>query len=174
MATLRPLTSADAMLLKQLRLTALQDTPAAFGSTFAREASFTDAQWQEKAAAWSNGTTGICHLALEADGTPCGIAAGYVPADQPDNVFLVSMWVAQSARRQGIGRRLVDLVEAWGRQIGAAILSLHVTEGNTAAEALYRRMGFTPTGERGPHQAHPQEIVYVMAKSLTSVLSSAQ
>jgi len=51
MATLRPLTSADAMLLKQLRLTALQDTPAAFGSTFEREASFTDAQWQEKAAA---------------------------------------------------------------------------------------------------------------------------
>lgn len=165
---IRPLTSADGMLLKHFRLTALHDTPTAFGSTYAREAAWTDDEWQQRAANWSNGTTSNCFVAVDTVGMPAGIAAGYIAAEEPGIVWLVSMWVSSNHRRQGIGRELVDRVEQWAKSIGASSIQLQVTEGNTTAEALYRQLGYLPTGERGPHQAHPGEIVYVMAKQLNS------
>jgi ribosomal protein S18 acetylase RimI-like enzyme len=169
MIMIRPLTTADGALLKHFRLTALQDTPTAFGSSFAREAALSDDEWQSKAAAWNNGQTSTCMVAMDDESTPAGIAAGYVSADSPGVVSLVSMWVSTKFRRRGIGRKLVEAVELWARQIGSTTIQLTVTEGNTAAESLYREMGFVPTGERGPHQAHPGEIVYTMAKPLSSL-----
>lgn len=163
--TIRPLTATDAAFLKRLRLTALQDTPTAFGSTYARESAFSDDEWKTKAATWSNGTTGTCWIAVDGD-DPVGIAAGYIAADAPDVVNLVSMWISSKHRRRGIGAQLVARIEAWAKRVGVPTIQLHVTEGNTAAIELYKRCGFEFTGEREQHQAHPGEIVAVMNKSL--------
>lgn len=163
--TIRLLTAADAVFLKHLRLTALQDTPTAFGSTHARESAFSDDEWKIKAATWSNGATGTCWIAVDGD-APVGIAAGYIAAEAPDVVNLVSMWTSSTHRRRGIGGQLVSRVEEWAKSVGVPVIQLHVTEGNTAAIELYRRCGFEFTGEREQHQAHPGEIVAVMKKSL--------
>lgn len=165
--TIRPLTAADAAFLKHLRLTALQDTPTAFGSTYAHESAFSDEDWKTKAATWSNGTTGTCWIALDGD-APVGIAAGYIAADAPNVVNLVSMWTSSTHRRRGIGGKLVARVEEWAKSVGVPVIQLHVTEGNTAAIELYKRCGFEFTGEREQHQAHPGEIVAVMRKSTGS------
>ena len=45
MITLAPLTTQNVQLFKMVRLQALQDTPSAFNSTYARETLFADADW---------------------------------------------------------------------------------------------------------------------------------
>jgi ribosomal protein S18 acetylase RimI-like enzyme len=50
--------------------------------------------------------------------------------------------VAPRARRQGIGRALVDASGAWARSKGAEELLLTVWNGNEAAERFYESLGF--------------------------------
>ncbi len=50
--------------------------------------------------------------------------------------------VAADARRRGIGRRLMEEAEEWGRDRGAVELVLTVWAGNDDAEEFYRRLGF--------------------------------
>lgn len=47
MITLVSVTTQNVLLFKSVRLQTPQDTPRAFGSTYAREAAFTDADWIE-------------------------------------------------------------------------------------------------------------------------------
>jgi ribosomal protein S18 acetylase RimI-like enzyme len=52
------------------------------------------------------------------------------------------MAVEPSHARRGIGRALLDAVEALARERGIPHLSLMVTDENAAARALYDRAGF--------------------------------
>ncbi|MBO0867055.1 MAG: GNAT family N-acetyltransferase [Micromonosporaceae bacterium] len=61
-------------------------------------------------------------------------------------VELMSMWVAPRARGRGVGELLIAAVADWAALAGARTMLLAVAEGNTAAERLYRRAGFLPTG----------------------------
>jgi ribosomal protein S18 acetylase RimI-like enzyme len=51
--------------------------------------------------------------------------------------------VAPGHRRRGVAARLFDEVETIARERGACKLTLEVLEGNTSAQDLYRRLGFT-------------------------------
>lgn len=66
------------------------------------------------------------------------------------------MWVAPSARRQGIGRHLIASVVTWAHDTNATDVSLWVTKGNAAAEDLYKAAGFAPTGEVQPLPSDPR------------------
>lgn len=57
--------------------------------------------------------------------------------------FLYDLWVAPEARRQGVGRRLVEHVAAWCRARGFRRIKLEVGAGNVAARALYGSLGFS-------------------------------
>ena len=50
--------------------------------------------------------------------------------------------VTREHRGHGIGRSLLDAVEAEARRRGCCKLTLEVQEHNTTAQALYRRVGF--------------------------------
>jgi len=54
MITLELITQQNAMIFKDVRLRALQDTPSAFGSTYAKESQLTDADWVKRAAQWTS------------------------------------------------------------------------------------------------------------------------
>lgn len=166
---IRALTPHDGIVLKTMRLRALSDSPTAFGSTFARESQLTDEQWSQKAATWSGADGGRSACCLAFDGPePVGIAAGYVPPDEPDArlAWLVSMWVDPRRRRCGLGRRLIEFVEGWARRGGLTELRLEVTIGNDPAEQLYRAAGFQPTGEPVPHPVYAELRERVMVKRL--------
>ena len=51
------ITAAKVLLFKEVRLRALQDAPHAFGSRYAKEAEFTEAEWIRRAGRW-NGKSG--------------------------------------------------------------------------------------------------------------------
>ncbi|MFD6564364.1 GNAT family N-acetyltransferase [Micromonospora profundi] len=51
--------------------------------------------------------------------------------------------VLPAVRRQGLARRVIDALAEWGASAGATDVFLQVEQRNTAAVALYRRLGFT-------------------------------
>lgn len=55
--------------------------------------------------------------------------------------------VRQSSRRQGLGRHLLQAAANWAAGQGATRLSLVVTRQNTAARALYARLGMQVVGQ---------------------------
>jgi ribosomal protein S18 acetylase RimI-like enzyme len=79
-------------------------------------------------------------LMAERDGEAIGCCALIAMAD---GGFEVSkMCVAEAARGQGLGRRLLDAAEAQARSAGACRLYLETSSTLTAAGALYRSHGF--------------------------------
>jgi ribosomal protein S18 acetylase RimI-like enzyme len=145
MVVIKPITVEAALTLKAIRLRALLDTPKAFGSTYARESRFSDAEWEDRARRWTDDRS-ACYLALE-DGEACGIAAGLLDKQDSTQAHLVSMWIAPTHRGGGIGRRLVMAVLDWAASQHADTLRLMVVSNNAPAIGFYRRLGFAPTGE---------------------------
>ncbi len=50
--------------------------------------------------------------------------------------------VAPAAEGRGIGAALMAAAEAWARERGFRLLSLHVFDGNVRAQDLYERLGY--------------------------------
>jgi ribosomal protein S18 acetylase RimI-like enzyme len=139
---IRRLAAADWATFRDVRLAALRDAPEAFGSTAA------DAEKLEKAE-WRRRLEQRAVFVAEIAGQPVGLAAG-IGADQPGEAELISMWVAPAWRGHGIAQRLVDAVLAWAVGNGFRSVRLSVAMGNAAAERLYGRRGFVPTGRVQP------------------------
>ena len=80
-----------------------------------------------------------------------GFAVGLVhPAEEAGDCIaeLESVAVAETARRNGIGRALCNAVIDWCRGQGATEVVLEVRAGSTAAIALYTAVGFKQVGRR--------------------------
>ncbi len=147
--------------LRDVRLAALREAPAAFGSTYAREAPFTEEQWRGRL----NARAVTFFADLEDDAGPAGLASVFVEDGAAE---VVSMWVRPSARGQGVGAALVDAAADWAKARGHDSLYLWVTESNTAARVLYERCGFTTTGERQPLPSDPSLREVQMLRALNT------
>lgn len=78
----------------------------------------------------------------DADGGLLAVARGTVTG--PARWFGIALLqTAPDVRRQGLARHVVQAMTGWAAQRGAARAYLQVEEHNTAAVALYQRMGFT-------------------------------
>jgi GNAT superfamily N-acetyltransferase len=147
----RPFAAHEWPLYRALRLRALDDAPAAFGSTLAEEAARTDADW-----AWrlNIGATSGRDRALVAElgGTPVGLAWAKLDTDDAFLANLFQMWVAPEARGHGVAAALLDAALAWARGTGARTLQLGVVCGNDPARRLYERAGFRDAGEPEPQR----------------------
>ncbi len=133
----------DAMKLKAIRLEALADTPAAFGSTYAEEATWDDAQWREVSGRWR-------YFLAEDGDVAVGMASGGHNVEYPGTWWLFAMYVTPRLRGTGVAEELVASVAAWARSEGATQLHLAVTEPVARARAFYAKLGFLPTGDVAP------------------------
>jgi ribosomal protein S18 acetylase RimI-like enzyme len=149
---------------KTVRLRALQDTPSAFGSTYVKESQLSDQDWLERVATWNNAGS-VCYIGMDRS-TPCGIIGGYLEKNDQQKANVVSMWVAPTHRRTGLGTMLMDAVQLWARSNGAGELRLMVTSSNSIATAFYQRLGYTFTGNTGPYPNDPALVEYEMVKYL--------
>ena len=165
MIDLELISSQNAQIFKDIRLRALQDSPNAFSSTYAEESKLNDADWVKRATQWS-GAKSIGYLALD-DRAAVGIAAGILNQTEPSRADLVSMWVASTHRRKGIGGMLVETVVAWARSQNAQVLLLLVTSNNHKAINFYQRLGFSLTGKTEPYRNDPSLLNYEMRRSIT-------
>jgi ribosomal protein S18 acetylase RimI-like enzyme len=125
---------------REVRRRALRDAPWAFGSSLAEADRLSEADWRQRLAdrAIFVATTG---------GLSVGLVAG-IATEAPNAAELISMWVDPDWRGRGIGDQLVSRVIDWATEHGLQTIQLWVAEGNQEAERLYRRHGFSRTGER--------------------------
>jgi GNAT superfamily N-acetyltransferase len=86
-------------------------------------------------------------LAGPPDGPPVGFAQLYPTWDSlalRNRWILYDLFVAPDARRQGVGRGLLEACIALARSTGASALSLDTARDNLPAQALYTSLGFQP------------------------------
>ena len=77
-----------------------------------------------------------------------GLAAFVIISKAADHAEILTIATAKLARRQGLGRKLLDGATAQLRGMGIAELFLEVAEDNAGALALYRGAEFQPIGRR--------------------------
>ena len=104
-----------------------------------------------------------CLLVAEDEGSVVGFAVGKTVAGigEIENVV-----VAGKRRGGGVGRRLCEGVIGWARSAGARQIELEVREGNGAAIAVYRRLGFVEMGRRVGYYGNPKEDALLMGMRL--------
>ena len=161
---LEPVTRHYALAFKAARLRALKDSPTAFSSTYADESQDTDEDWLQRADRW-NGDRSRSFVAWDSD-VPCGIVVAFLDREDPARAHLVSMWVAPSHRRRGVGRALVHAVLDWARSKDAKAVYLAVTCSNDPAITFYRSLGFSFTGATEPYPNAPDLFEREMSRSL--------
>ncbi|MEU0874673.1 GNAT family N-acetyltransferase [Nocardia brasiliensis] len=109
-------------------------------------------------------------VAVDQQGHICG-AIDVVYAEWNRRLTIVDIKVAPTHRGQGLGRRLVDLAIAHGRESGARTLWLEVTNINAPAIRAYRRMGFAFCGlDTSLYRGTPaeSEIAIFMSRDITN------
>lgn len=79
-------------------------------------------------------------LVASLDGEP--VACGGVKTIAPGTGYLKRMWVAEKARGLGVGRRMLEALEAHARTLGFTRLRLETNRTLTEAVALYRSSGY--------------------------------
>ena len=162
----------EGLRLRELRLRALARAPKVFGSTLAREATFTPAVWHQRAADGAAGLVSMTVVAEHGDrlvGMASGTSGLVSDAErQALGPILVGMFVDDDMRRLGIGEALVESVKTWARSHEHACLHLWVVSVNAPAIALYRRCGFHASGAERPVTHTPNLIELQMVARLPS------
>jgi ribosomal protein S18 acetylase RimI-like enzyme len=144
MPSVRRIRRGDGLKLKTIRLRALLTDPDAFGSSYQREASRGDGEWEMRAVRAAEGSAQLLAVA-ESDDEFVGMAGAYKPEDRPRTRELYGMWVAPKFRSTGIGSQLVDAVKEWAIEAGAYEIDLWVVVDNRQARRLYTKAGFADT-----------------------------
>lgn len=135
---------------RDVRLRMLRDDAAFFSTRYEDAVRDPDATWQRWVADAEAGVTKVLLCAEAEDGSGwLGVVGGFVRVD-PTQAQLISMWVAPGARGRGVAQALIRALADWAASRGCSDVYLFVQEANTNAQALYRRMGFTATGDRAP------------------------
>ena len=89
---------------------------------------------------------GVFLLLEDDDGAPlgCGGLRTIAPTTEGARMEVKHLYVAPAARGGGLGRRLLEALEAAARDAGAHTLVLDTNRSLTAAGGLYRAAGFVP------------------------------
>jgi RimJ/RimL family protein N-acetyltransferase len=90
-------------------------------------------------------------VALDGDEIVGRLSVARDPHPASAHVADIGLIVAESHRRRGIGRLLLDTAVAWARGSGIRKLELHVFPWNGPAIRLYERFGFVREGHRRAH-----------------------
>jgi RimJ/RimL family protein N-acetyltransferase len=142
---IRELTTVDAQEFHGLRLRGLQESPAAFGASYAEERDMPLQAVVERMQSEGSHTFG----AFTDEGQLVGMA-GLYRERRPKfrhKAWVVGMYVTPEFRRQGIGWALLEAVVARAREMqGVRQVKLMVTAGNEAARRLYAACGFERFG----------------------------
>ncbi len=144
---------------RAVRRAALAEAPYAFSSTIQEWSGRGDTEGR-----WRNRLASVpFNVVAELDGDSVGMISATDPQD--GEVYLMSMWVAPSARGHGVSDALIDAVIEQATLGGAERVALAVREANRHAVALYARNGFVDDGpweDCPPGPQHERRMVRIL------------
>ena len=103
-------------------------------------------------------------VALDDAGRVAGYAGLQVVLDEGT---ITNIAVRPEYRRQGIAADILQVFENFARGNRLAFLTLEVRASNTAAIALYEKMGYVRAGTRRGYYEHPREDAIIMTREFT-------
>jgi RimJ/RimL family protein N-acetyltransferase len=146
---LRLLAPEDAAAFQSLRLRGLQECPEAFASSYEEEASMLPAEIERRLEPKTNAAI----VGAFRDGELVGLTGVQREsmAKLAHKAFIWGVYVAPHARGHGVGSRVVSQALNYASEtLGVRQVNLGVNTRNTAAVALYKKLGFVQYGlERG-------------------------
>jgi ribosomal protein S18 acetylase RimI-like enzyme len=127
-------------LYRDIRLEGLRSDPEAFGSTFEVEEARPLTFFSERLG--GSAAFGAFH-----DSEIVGVAGLLIREGRKEahKALLVGMYVRPSARKAGVGRRLVETILEFARP-RVELIQLAVVSNNGPARRLYERLGFREYG----------------------------
>jgi RimJ/RimL family protein N-acetyltransferase len=127
------LTESDWRVFAVIRLRALTDSLGENDPQYRKEVGFTAAQWRRRLRDHAQ------FAALIGDRAVGLIAA---QRENPDSVYLYSLWLDPAARGRGLARPLVAAAVDWARDQRVRRVTLRVASDNVAARGVYESLGF--------------------------------
>jgi RimJ/RimL family protein N-acetyltransferase len=127
------LTEANWREFAVVRLRALTDSLGVDDPQYRHESSFTAAQWRRRLREHAQ-------FALLADGRAVGLISAQ--RENPQSVYLYSLWLDPDARGHGLARPLVEAAVEWARSQRVQTVTLRVAADNAVARAVYESVGF--------------------------------
>lgn len=160
---IRALQNEEVSLFRDLRLQALKEAPEAFEQRYEVENEKPMTYWQELVDALTSPSKHIMLMAYFAE-TCAGVVYGFNKGS--GNGSFGGMWVAKTHRKQGVGIRLVEEIFEWAKSREISTLHIWNMEGNLAAQNLYEKAGFQPTGVRKDLETQPSKRIVQYKKEL--------
>ncbi len=147
------LTSDEWHTLREVRLSALSESPYAFLSTYAAESEYDESEWRRE---FARGDWYVGMVRMGSAHKPVSIAGitreSGTPAHQR---FLQYVWVAPEFRRQGVAFNMINEVLDRLKLSGVRTVVLGVLDGNGSVMPLYSRLGFVSCNHRQPLEGFP-------------------
>jgi GNAT superfamily N-acetyltransferase len=140
-------------------LTAVVPRLRAFGPPALRPADALDrAEREALARALAAADDDAILLIAELDGADAGVAyahaaSDYFTGEQHGHLSIIA--VAEAGEGRGVGRALLQAVEAWSTSRGHRFITLNVFAGNERARAVYERAGYGQDTVRYVKELHP-------------------
>jgi GNAT superfamily N-acetyltransferase len=97
----------------------------------------------------------VTFMTARVDGTPLACGAG---VDHGDYVELKYMYVVPACRGMGLGKEMLEALEAQVRANGGTRVKLETGTAQTESIELYERSGYRRCPPFGDHHAHPASI----------------
>ena len=139
----RRLAASELEAYRALMLRAYEAEPAAFTVTRAERAAMPRSWWLQRVADPQG--NGVGFGAFDGERLAGVVALAFATDDAGVcKATLRGLYVEASMRGLGLGRKLLETALAHARERGARVAELGVIEGNHAACALYRALGFVP------------------------------
>ena len=156
MHVIRRLNVGEALLYRAVRLESLQDSPAAFLTTYEFASARDDESWVAQADASAQGSDRATFVVL-AD-RPIGLGALYRDPDEPARGELIQMWVSADHRGTSLAAELLDHIFEWASRHRFCSIRAQVMAGNSRAFRFYEKYGFEPGASKDGHATLTKEV----------------
>jgi len=100
-------------------------------------------------------------LAISVRDDSGAVVGGLIGELRMDYLYVDLLWLDESQRGKGMGKRLLDAAEAEARQFGAT--HMHLSTWSFQAPDFYRAMGFVEFGRLADHPAGFDNVYFVKA-----------
>jgi len=134
---LRPFLPGEVALYKAIRLEALQQEPSMFGSSYEREAAFTEEQWLPRIT-----NPNVACLGLYHGQELIGVTGIIIDSANPAEGHMVQSYIRKEHRGKRLSNMFYEVRLDWARKRKLKRLMVANRETNAAAIAANQRHGF--------------------------------